>query len=216
MTEDEQFENSRQMLLEHEQEMERALDHLIPRAGSGMEVRGSYPVFLFSRKLDDAEDAEDTPSPFQLQYKRAASSITFTRGRVQAGSYVVVPTIGVLPVDDPGAFLPFQAAGGQVFAEYKWTLDPALTAPDWADVFVSCELIQIALGLPSPADVLPATGFNAGVSGTTGVCHGFLMAYNSDGEIITYGQSAIRLPDPDDAAPSEVVIFAYPLVRYVD
>lgn len=205
-----------QMLAEQEAELRNGLEAKIPRAGSGVSIIGSYPVWVIHSEAQEEDDSSAVSSPFQLQFKRKGANITFTRGRVEAGSYAVIPTISGLPVTDPLAALPFQAGGAQVFAEYRWTLNPAPVAPDWADVFVSCELVQTALGAASPADVLPTTGFNGGVSGTIGIAHGFLMAYDASGQIITYGQAQILAPDPNNLFPADCVIFAFPLVSYVD
>lgn len=213
------YSEAERLLLKQEQEIERALRAKIPRGGSGVDVRGSFPVFMVIGSPAGRTAEDLARNPYQLKFTRkgpTGATIGFTRGRVQAGSNVMVPTISGIPVDGVGATLPRLSAGGQVFAEYRWQLDPALTSPDWADVAISCELVQVPLGSAPPSDVLPYTGFNTGVDATVGVAHGFLMAYGADGRVLTYGQAQILTPDPEDLFPTECVIFAYPLVQYVD
>lgn len=210
------LEEASRIIRAHESFMEGEINARMPRGGSGAAVRGTFPVFMVSGQRAETEDRVPTPRDFQLRFVNKGGTFWFTRGRIQAGSWAVVPTVSGIPVGSDAATLPRFSSGGQVFAEYAWTLHPAFVAPDWADVFVSCELIQNGLGAPSPGDVMPATGFNSGVSGTTGIAHSFLMAYDSSGAILTYGQSSLHAPDPNDAFPTDTAIVVQPLVQYVD
>ena len=45
-------------LLQHEREMERDLSEQVPRSGSGMRVRGEYPIFIVSTALGEDEATE--------------------------------------------------------------------------------------------------------------------------------------------------------------
>lgn len=204
------------ILARHREDMEKRLDAVVPRADSTgtVKVCGRYPIYVI-RALSPREPEFSRSKPFQLQYYRHGhSSFAFTRGKIQAGSFLVVPTIGGVPVDDePPPTLPILGGGGQVFAEYRWTLNPAFMAPAWDDVFVSCELIQVGLNAAMPTDVLPTTG--TVVSVTEGIAYGFIMAYDSNGRILTYGQTDILPPDPDNFFPTDFVKFVLPLMQYV-
>lgn len=209
------FHESTEILLEHQRQMEEAIDGLIPRAGSGMQMRGSWPIYLYRGRGDAPEEEDDVAQPFQLQMTSASGEMHFTRGRVQAGSHLVIPTIGGLAVDDSAASLPLLSSGGQVFARYTYTLDPFTAPYDWSDVFVECELVQIALNGTPPSPVRPSIGIVGGVSVDVGVAYTLLMCYAAGGDIIHYGQSSILPPDPNNHFPSEFVVFVAPQVRHV-
>lgn len=203
------------MLREHERQMIRAIEDRIPRAGTGMRVRGRYPVFIFSGTEEEAQESTVNAEPYQLQMSEDNGVIRFTRGRVQAGAYIVIPTIGGFSVDSPSASLPLLSGGGQVFAKYTYTLNLATVPYDWNDVFVSCELVQVALNDAPPETVFVTIGTAGGVSAAEGEAYTLLMTYAAGGDIIHYGQSSILPPDPDDDFPTESVIFVAPQVSHV-
>ncbi len=209
-----ELQEASEILRKHEQEMADRLDDKMPVSGTGAGVIGSYPVYMVTAPGTRREEEASSSVAFQLQYIRDGSNFYFTKGRVQAGSTIVIPTIGGIAVNtEPPPTLAVQSGGASVFAEYRWTLDPLKTAPDWADVFVSCELIQVSSG--APADTLLSTGLVGGVQSGQGISYAFLMAYDAQGEILTYGMSSIFQPDPDDFFPTDRVAKVFPLVRYV-
>lgn len=209
------FHESAEILLEHERQMEKAIDELIPRGGTGMQFRGRWPIYLYSGSVETEEEEGAEARPYQLQMTFAGTVMRFTRGRVQAGAHLVIPTIGGVAVDDDAATLPLLSGGGQVFARYRYTLNPATVPYDWNDVFVDCELVQISLGSAPPGPVRVAIGTAAGASADTGSAYTFLMCYSAGGDIIHYGQSSILDPDPNDDFPAEFVIFVAPQVEHV-
>lgn len=214
MNHEAQLQEAMDILRDHERYCEGRLDALMPRAGRNVTVRGRWPLWVVSGETR-VESEADVFEDYQLRAVMGAS-ITFTRGRVQAGSYVVIPTIGAVEVGNDAAALPRLSGGGMVFARYVYTLDAGESAPDWGDEFVECELVQVPLADNPPAPVVPYTGASSGVDGSQGVTYAFLMAYDAQGAITTYGQSEILPPDPDDDFPDETVVFAFPQIRYVD
>lgn len=203
------------LLLEHRQALEHAIEEWMPSAGSGVIRRGSYPIFVYSAPGGAGEDAVSSATPFQLQMTVSNGTARFTRGRVQAGSHVVIPTIDGLDVDDEDASLPLLTGGGQVFARYTYTLNPATVPYDWTDVFVECELVQVALDAVPPSTVFVEIGNMAGVSPAEGTAYTLLMCYAAGGTILHYGQSLLLEPDPDDEFPTQAVVFVAPQVSHV-
>lgn len=213
MTATEQLDDAEALMREHQKVLERAIEDRMPRAGSGMRRRGSYPVYMYTEK-DQDEPPVPEDRPFQLQMSTTGGRLFFTRGRVQAGRHLVIPTIGGVVVDVSNG-LTWLAGGGQVFARYRYTLDPLIVPYDWADDFVECEIVQTNLGANPPDPVLPTIGVVAGVSGSEGVAYTMLMAYDSAGRAIHYGQSSILPPDPNDDFPTEYVVFVAPQVAHI-
>lgn len=194
-------------LREHALELEAEFNDRVPRAGAGVMVRGSWPVVVVTLKEQEDED-RITELDYQLKAWIRPQGIHFSVGKLDCGGTLAIPTVNGYPAGDARGVLPRLQGGGQVYAQYTFDL-VSDGGGGWTDDFVSCQLVQVGLTDSPPAPTMPSEGV-----GGSGVAYLFLMSYNSQSEVLTYGQNSILLPDPDNLHPTDYVGLVKPQWRY--
>lgn len=195
-----------EQLREHALALEAEFNNQVPRAGAGVRIQGRWPVVVVS-PVESDPDVLRTELDYQLKPWFGSDGIHFSRGKLDCGGTITIPTVNGYAAGDPLGLLPRLPNGGQIYAQYLFYL--VFAGGAWTDDFISCQLVQVALDVDPPAPTMPTEGV-----GGSGVAYLFLMSYNAQGEVLTFGQNSVLLPDPDDLHPSDTVGLVKPQWRY--